>query len=81
MTEEELHHITIRSRDEIAGLIGQIRDAASGHIHGDVTLVLRDGERVIDLVVDDVEPVRQVVRRHGAHATTIEVDVPAQRMG
>lgn len=80
MTDAELHHITIRSRDEIAGLIGQIRDAASGHIHGDVTLVLDRGERVIELDVDDVEPVRQVVRQHGENETTLEVDVPAQRM-
>ncbi len=81
MADDELHHVTIRSRDEIAGLVGQLRDAADGHIHGDVTLVLHEGERVIELDVDDLEPVRQVVRQHGAEETTMEVDVPVQRLG
>lgn len=81
MSEDELHRITIHSYESAADLVHQIRDRAREHIRGNVQLRVRPGERIIELVVDDVEPVRRVVEAHGDEDTSLQVDFPTQRVG
>lgn len=79
MNDEVLHHVTIRCPEKAGLLVHELRARAGQHIRGDVRMTTRGTDRVIEMLVDDVEPVRRAVDDAAPEGTCLHVGVPAQR--
>lgn len=79
MPEESFHHVTISCPGGGAGLLHELRHRATDHIRGRLRMTMHEGQRVIEMTVDDLDAVRGVVTRHAPDGTRVHVDVPGRR--
>lgn len=79
MSEEPLHHVTIRCPEKAGMLVHELRARAGRHIHGDVRLTSAGTDRVIELVVDDLDLLRRAVDAAAPEGTHVDAEIPAQR--
>lgn len=81
MNDEVLHHVTIRCPEKAGLLVHELRARAGQHIRGDVRMTTKGTDRLIEMLVDDVEPVRRAVDDTAPEGTCLHVGIPAQRAG
>lgn len=79
MNDERLHHVTIRCPEKAGMLVHELRSRAGRHIHGNVRLIALGADRVIELMVDNVDLVRRTVDDAAPDGTHVAVRVPPQR--
>lgn len=68
-----LHRVTIRCPERCGDLFHELRKQSQGHIVGDLRLELRTGRDTIHLTTDDLDAIREVLRRHAPEGTYMHV--------